>query len=193
MCNPLIIGLIATAAQYQATQQANKTQQAVLAGMTGRDNRLSDKALEVIQRNLAQYNPQARQQALDSQVQKSDATLLDTLGKSHDAGQAMFGKTPGRVSTAFTTNQANRFDDTKKIGDIYARLTSRARAPYDLRTEESLENANFAGEGSAIEAYRRRLWDAGMAGLGRVQPNQYALAAGSAMQGYANSKTRRGR
>jgi hypothetical protein len=189
---PLIVAALGTVATISAEQRAANDRRKILNQQLERTDAASknaaQQALQEGQRFTQDNREQGLQQAEDKGYQQTQADLQGAGGASI-AGAA----DAGNVSDDFLKTKAARaIDEGNRLTSI-ARETAKARAPGQLRMDDSLSMANLAGNLQDLWGTTRNMAGANSLDAQSVRPPAYgslgkiATAAGGAMGSYGQT------
>lgn len=190
--NPLIIPLITmlagTAIQARAQSRAADRQAEELALQSRRQTEVTDKQRASVLANLRQYDPKRRAERQEIEAGKAEQSLNSAVVDAASRTAPTAPVATGRVSSDYTEGRAEAVRDAANRASTMAGLLAKFRAPTQLRTEESMTNANFAADEANLAAIlrdRARTGEQLVSAAGRVNP--WAMAAGSALSSAGSS------
>lgn len=167
---PMIIAAAGTVAQMSATNEANKERRSILNRQMEDSEKATDKSIDLVQQEGQRFDQQQRLQGLD---QAEDKTYQQTQADIQGAGGASINAAAdaANVSDDFVRTKAQRaIEEGTRLTSI-AREAAKARAPGQLRMDDSLSMARMAGELGSTWGTARNMGRArGMAAQGVEEP-----------------------
>lgn len=185
---PILTALAGTAISARAASKAADRADAEAQRLSTRQNKLLDKQRASVLENLRTYDPTKRKEAQDQQATETEKMLNTALTEAAETAAPTEAAATGRVSQDYLTKRATSVRDATNRASALAGLLARFRAPSKLRTEESLDNADFTSREADIGALlrdRARTGEQLVAKAGRVDP--WEMAIGQGLQSYGMS------
>lgn len=188
---PLILAGAGTAMQMSAAQKERDEKRGILNRQLERDDQAAQKSAQEALMEGQRYTQPAREQALQ---EAQDKTYAQTQADLQGAGGATINAAgdAGNVSDDFLKTKAARaIEESTRLSEA-AREAAKARAPGQLRMDDSLSMARMAGDLGNLWGSTRNMASAngleaqsveqpGYGNLGKVAS---ALGNGMAASGY---------
>lgn len=193
MCDPVSAGMMiaGTALQYKAQKDAADRSDAKIGQAEDSNDRYNTKILDTVRRNMSQYDPTTRRENMQQRQQKAEQSLTQALTTARDEGRGQINdSTQGKVSDSYLVEKAKRSSDQLDLASNLARMMSKVRAPDDLKTMESLTDAEYASQVGTLANNRGNMARAYQPDIKRAgRPNAGMMLAGGVMQGagYGNA------
>ncbi len=178
--------ILGTVMQQQAMQDANDEQQRRIAQNQALDDQYQAKAIDLVNQNAQQYKPEQRQQAEQKAIDTASDSLTGELVAARE-GQPAPSATAGKVSQDFTDRQAKTSASELARSSNIANLMARMRGPTDMRANEAMVNADFAGRGGSLANDRQAMANAGTADVERIRPDGTQMLIGGLGQSLGTS------
>lgn len=176
---PALVAAAGTAYSVNAQSEAESERQKAATAQLLRDQGYQQKQIQLATQNAEQYDPKNREVAGQKAVDTAADSLTQSLVKSREASI----NTPdaaGKVSKDFTTGKARTAASELQRSTDIARLMAKLRGPTDLRANESLINADYAGTGGSLAADRGFANSAANVQAGTIRPDGTATLLGNA-------------
>jgi len=124
-----------------------------------RDQQYQDNAINLVNKNADQYQPETRQAAEQKAVDTAANNITSNLVADRAADAP--GAVAGKVSGDFTAGKAARTASELQRSTDLAKLFARVRGPSDMRAGEAMTNADYASQGASNSANRGFMSSAG--------------------------------
>lgn len=165
----LAISAVGTAASMQAARQQQQQQRNILNKQMERTEEATDKSAEMVQKEAQNYDQAGRVEQMGAAQAKSQRQIQADIQGAGGAGIDTVGDA-GNVSDDFLRTKAARaIEEGTRMTQI-AREQSRARAPGQMRLDDSLRMADLAGEMSSLWGGARNVASASGLDARSVQP-----------------------
>jgi hypothetical protein len=195
---PMIIAAVGTAASISSQNRAEKERRGILNRQLEESEKATDKAVDLTQQEGQRFDQ--GQRMADMQAAE-DKTYEQTQADLQGAGGASISTAADNSNTSddFLKTKAQRAIDEGTRLTTIAREAAKARAPGQLRMDDSLSMSRLAGNLSNTWGAANNMGRARGAAAGAVEPPGYgalgtlATAVGGAMAKNGYGQTMAGR
>ena len=175
--------LAGTALQSSAMRKAADRAENTRIEEYARQKKTMEKSRESVMKNLREYDPSRRDQAMQDISNEVAQDLTSEVAKAAEETVDLTPAASGRVSEDYLQGRAKSVRDEVARASSMAAILSKVRAPQDLRTNEALKNADYASREEVLASLlrsRKGTGDQLVEILGR--PDSGKMALGSLLQ-----------